>query len=54
METNVDFFEVSSLEKNNVKECFLNLSQKILRCKYPEFFEIQEGNKAVNKTCKCF
>ena len=56
METNVDFFEISSLEKTNVKECFLNLSQKILRFKYPEFFEIdgQEGKKTVNKTCKCF
>ena len=56
METNVDFFEISSLEKNNVKECFLNLSQKILRFKYPEFFEMegQQENKTVNKTCRCF
>ena len=54
METNVDFFEVSCIDKNNVKECFLSISQKILKFKYPEIFEKQKQNNSDTSWCFCY
>ena len=51
-ESNVDFYEMSALEKTNVKECFLSLAQNVLKFKYPEFF--QDENATKKKRCFCF
>jgi small GTP-binding protein len=48
---NIDFLECSALEKINVKECFLCVSKKLLRIKFPKAFAQEDNNK---RKCFCF